>query len=252
VKQASSHVKKMECLDLPPLVKKTLYVSLSPSQDKLYQAMKKHLVAEYEGGHCVARLAITKLIRLQEIVSGFITVENNNSKTKENFKNNPRAEALKELLIDITPQAKVAIWSVFKKNYETIRQVCASLDLRMVEVNGELSHKKKFEAVEEFTNNPAVRVFSGHPGSGGIGINLVSASYSIFYSRGFSLEYDVQAEARTHRAGSERHEKVTRIDLVAPGTIDEIISEKLRAKQRIGEEILGELIEELKGEQRGV
>lgn len=85
----------------------------------------------------------------------------------------------------------------------------------------------------------------GHPGSGGIGINMVIASYSIFYSRNFSLEQDLQAEARNHRGGSEIHAKVTRINLIAKGTIDEIVADALKNKVQIGENILNKIAMEV-------
>ena len=248
VKETAAHAKKEECLDLPPLVRKPIYMDLSAKQLKAYQALKKNFIAEVEGGHCVARLAITKALRLQEIVSGYITTESSEGERKNSFKDNPRAEALRELLSELTPHSKVLVWAVFKKNYETIRQVCAQIGVRYVEIHGEVSSKNRDLALDEFNNVDDVRVFIGHPGSGGIGINLVSASYSIFYSRGFSLEYDIQAEARNYRAGAEVHSKITRIDLVAPNTIDEFILKKLKDKQEIGDKILGDLITQLKEE----
>jgi SNF2 family DNA or RNA helicase len=66
----------------------------------------------------------------------------------------------------------------------------------------------------------------------------VEASYAIYYSKGFKLEHDLQSEARNHRGGSEMHDKVTRIDIVAKGTIDELITESLEKKQNIAERIL--------------
>jgi SNF2 family DNA or RNA helicase len=74
--------------------------------------------------------------------------------------------------------------------------------------------------------------------SGGIGINLVEASYSVFYSKNFSLEQDIQAEGRNYRGGSEQHAKITRIDLVSPGTIDELVLKALREKQKMSDLIL--------------
>ena len=82
-------------------------------------------------------------------------------------------------------------------------------------------------------------------GSGGIGINLVAASYAIFYSRSFSLEHDLQAEARNYRGGSERHTKITRIDIVARDTIDEHIQKALSDKQNISETLLKEIGHEM-------
>jgi len=61
----------------------------------------------------------------------------------------------------------------------------------------------------------------------------------VYYSRGYNLEHDIQSEARNYRGGSEVHKKVTRIDIVAPGTIDEIVLEALANKISNAEKILG-------------
>jgi SNF2 family DNA or RNA helicase len=74
--------------------------------------------------------------------------------------------------------------------------------------------------------------------AGGVGINLVEASYSIYYSKSFSLEDDLQSEARNYRGGSQMHHRVTRIDLVARGTIDELITSSLANKQDVSQTIL--------------
>jgi SNF2 family DNA or RNA helicase len=155
-------------------------------------------------------------------------------------------EALSELLSELTPHSKVLVWSVWRENYAQIRAVCERLGLKFVEVNGAVSERDRVAAVEAFNTDPTIRVFSGHPGSAGIGINLVSASYSIFYSRNFSLEQSLQAEARNHRGGSEIHEKITRIDLVCEGTIDELITEKLNTKQAISDTLLRDWVSEEK------
>lgn len=251
----SMTVKKDECLTLPPLVRQEIYVELSPKQEKAYQEMKTHFLTFVDGKAAKANIALTKLLKLQQIISGFIPVLDEDEKQVVKtvnipfeLKHNPRAQALMELLQEITPHEKVIVWAVFRENYKLIREVCDEIKVPFVEVHGSIPDKKKMEAVDRFNDDPTTRVFIGHPGSGGIGINLVSASYSIFYSRGYSLEYDLQAEARNHRGGSEIHKKVTRIDLVAKDTVDEIITKKLQEKQRISDAILLDIIEELKNE----
>jgi SNF2 family DNA or RNA helicase len=154
------------------------------------------------------------------------------------FTDNPRAQALSDILEDLTPHHKVIVWAVFKENYKQIREVLERLKLSYVEVHGEVSQKEKLNGVDKFNTDPTCRVFLGHPASGGIGINLVSASISVFYSRNFSLENDIQAEARNYRSGSEQHKKITRIDLVTPDTIDEEVLEALSQKKQIGESVL--------------
>jgi len=214
-------------------------------QAQIYREMKRDFIAYIEDQACVASLAITKALRLQQIVSGYVAVETMDGRKQIRLKDNPRAVALTGLLEEITTHSKVIVWAVFKENYQIIREVCDDLGVKYVELHGEVTQKKREEAVEAFNNSSDISVCIGHPGSGGIGINLTSASYSIFYSRGFSLEHDLQAEARNHRGGSEIHDKITRIDLVCPGTIDELILDKLASKQAINEKIVKEIAAKL-------
>lgn len=236
-------VTKAEALDLPPLVNQTRYVELSPEQARLYNQMKEEYVAFLGSDSCVGDLAITRALRLQQIVSGYLPTESGERKHLAN----PRLEALRELLEELTPGHKVIVWSVFHENYAQIRSLCDTLKVRYVEVHGGITAKDKDRAVDVFTHDPGCRVLIGNQAAGGIGINLVAASYSIFYSRNFNYVDDAQAEARNHRGGSKEagHEKITRIDLVAPGTIDEIVLTSLARKENISEELLKSLKDKL-------
>lgn len=252
ISKSSMVAKKAECLDLPPLIKKKVFIDLSPEQKRMYTQMKKDFIAYLQGQQAaVANIAITKALRLQQIVSGFVKLEDD---TTHVFKDNPRKDALKELLENMHAQHKIIVWAVFRDNYRDIRDVCDALKIKYVEVHGDVGNKDKYNNVDLFNNDPTVRVLLGHPGSGGIGINLVSSDISIFYSRNFSLEQDLQAEARNYRGGSERHEKVTRIDLVTKETIDEQVIEALANKVSIGDKILQEMIlkENKQGELGGI
>lgn len=250
----SARATKQECLDLPPLVTQNIYVELNPLQKRLYNSMKNDFIAYIDDKACVATLAITKGLRMMQIASGFINVEEEHlglSRKNIQLADNPRAKALEELLTEITVHSKVLVWAVFKENYDTIRAVCKAVGVNFVEVHGDVSAAQKEINVKTFNEDPACRVLIGHPASGGIGINLVAASYSIFYSRNFSLEQDLQAEARNHRGGSEIHTKITRINIVAKDTIDELITDALAKKQTISDTILKKLILNKEGIQDG-
>lgn len=243
LKTISMHVKKEDCMDLPPLVSVPITVGMTKEQERMYKEMKEQFVTYIGDKAAVADLAITKALRLQQIVSGFVKLEDG---TVLKFKNHPRREALKQLLADMTPDHKVIVWATFKENYNDIREVCKELGIEYSEVHGDVDEKDRVPNVDRFNNDPNCRVIFGHPGSGGIGINLVVSDISVFYSRGFSLEHDLQAEARNYRGGSEIHEKVTRYDLYSPGTIDEIVMGKLSNKIDVGNKILREIAKELK------
>ena len=51
-------------------------------------------------------------------------------------------------------------------------------------------------------------------------------------------EKNLQAEARNYRGGSEKHSKITRLDIVAKGTIDELVLVALQEKQDVSEVVL--------------
>lgn len=244
MQRCAMRVEKKDCLDLPPMVYKTHLVPMSKEQQTLYDEMKKDFIAFVNDKACVATMALTKGLRLMQIASGYLkVVDIEGNESEHEIEENPKLEALEHYLSELTPHHKVLVWCVFKKNYEQIRKVCEKLKVKYVEVHGEISGPNKQKAVDSFNADKDVRVFIGHPGSGGIGINLVSASYSIFYSRTFSLEQSIQAEARNYRGGSKEagHDKITRIDLVAEKSIEEEIVKSLNNKQEISFHVLKDL-----------
>lgn len=232
------YAKKSECLDLPPLVRETIEVELGKEQFKLYKQMLNDYVAflqdaeTKESKAVVAELAITKALRLRQILSGFIKTDKGEEILLEDC---PRADALEELLEDLTPNHKIIVWACFKQDYIRIRGICERLGVKYAELHGEIKDK---DAELEKWVKPECRVMLANQGAGGIGINLIESDVSIYYSKSFSLEHDLQSEARNYRSGSEIFDKVTRIDLVVEGTLDSVITEALMLKQDIGEKIL--------------
>lgn len=234
-------VTKEECLDLPPLVNQVLRVGMTPEQTRLYNEMKKDLITFMNDKAVMASIVLTKALRLMQIASGYArTVDNEDL----SFEKTPKMDALYELLEQLTPNHKVIVWAVFKENYRAIRLVCEALGVKYVEVHGD-AKGNVYKNVEAFNTDPSVRVFIGHPRSGGIGINLVASDYSIFFSRNFSLEDKLQSEARNHRGGSEIHKKITHIDLVCEGTIEEEVQKKLANKIEVSEKILQDTLFEV-------
>jgi SNF2 family DNA or RNA helicase len=252
----ASRVEKSQCFDLPEL-NIPVKVGMSPTQARLYKEMKNDLITFLDSKACVATLAITKALRLMQITSGFLAVEQSHEESladpegigqtqTRTLEATPKIQALKELLDELCVEQgrAVLIWATWRHNYEQIREVCKSLGLKHVEVHGGISDAKKREAVAAFQTDSSVKVFLGHPGSGGIGINLVRASHSIFYSRTFSLEHYLQARSRNHRAGAigEGHKAITHYHLVCEGTIDELVVEKLAGKIEISDKMLTEML----------
>lgn len=240
IADTSIFVEKAKCLDLPDHIKIVIKTELSPGQAKAYKDLAKDFITYVGSRACVARMALTKALRLMQVASGFVALEgdDDNEASVSAFCDNPKDTALRDLLEDLAPTGKIIVWASFKHNYKSIRAVCEKLELPHVEVTGDISTKGKDEAVTKFRDDPKIKVLIGNPSAGGIGVNLIAAKYCIYYSRTFSLEHDLQSEARNYRGGSEIHDKVTRYDLVAENTIDETIAAKLASKQAISDSVI--------------
>jgi len=231
---------KEECLDLPPLIKETLDIALSPEQARLYKEMKRDFITWVESKKTepqavVATIALTKALRLMQIVCGFVTTEEGELIDLGMI---PRLEATKDLLEQLTPNHKVIVWCSFKHNYKQLGDICEKLKIGHVFLTGDQNAAGKQESMDAFERQDEIRCIIANRRAGGIGVNLVSASYSIVYSRNFSLGEEKQSEARNHRGGSERHDKITKIELITRGTVDETVGIALEGKQKLSDMIL--------------
>lgn len=229
--------RKEDCLTLPPFIKKRIEVEMTPEQEKAYRQMEKQFITYMKDDSAVtAELAITKTLRMRQILSGF--AKDAEDKIHQ-FYDFPRMEALKDLLQDIAYAEKVIVWSEFRENYSQIAVTVQNLKLGYKLLVGGMTENEREDAIKSFRTDPTVRVLIANPGAGGIGVNLVQASHMIYYSRSPSLEHDIQSEARAYRGGSEMHEKITRWDIVCPNTLDDVILKALEEKQRVGDVIVG-------------
>jgi SNF2 family DNA or RNA helicase len=78
----------------------------------------------------------------------------------------------------------------------------------------------------------------GNPSTGGYGLNLVKASYVVYYSNSYNLEVREQSEDRAHRIGQDKNVLV--IDLIVKDSIDEMIISSLKNKITLSAKTLGE------------
>lgn len=235
IEPISARAEKSECLDLPPLIRQRVDCELSDEAADVYRRLEKEFVSTLGQSQVITDLEITKGLRLQQIVSGYCPDETG---AIHEFKPNHRLDALRDLLEGITGSHKVLVWAVFRENFVQIERLLSALKIPYVSVHGGVPPAEQRAAIVRFEEDARLRVFVGHPRSAGIGVNLTAASYSIWYSRNFSLEDDLQAEARNYRGGSEKHSSIVRIDLSTPGTIDQVILEALGSKQSLADAIL--------------
>tara|TARA_R110000851_G_scaffold48812_1_gene117768 strand:- start:205 stop:1566 length:1362 start_codon:yes stop_codon:yes gene_type:complete len=232
----SSRVLKVDCLDLPPKVYIKREVSLTMEQAKLYVQMQKLALAKLESGELVTTASVlTQIMRLQQICCGHLQPDEGEIQPI-------KSNRLNELL-DLTEefQGKAIIWATYTHD---IQQVAYALRDRfgpesVATYYGATPQDERQSIVEQFQDPESpLKFFVGQPKTGGYGITLTEATTVIYYSNSYDLEIRLQSEDRAHRIGQKN--KVTYIDLVSPGTIDEKILEALRNKIDIAGKVLGE------------
>jgi len=106
---------------------------------------------------------------------------------------------LRDVLEDIADEA-VVVFCRFPKDLEAVNRVADETARRSLELSGRMDELKRWQAGE----TPALAV---QIDSGGVGVDLRRARYSIYYSPGFSLGSYEQSLTRIHRPGAGRLRK---------------------------------------------
>jgi SNF2 family DNA or RNA helicase len=232
-------VTKDECLDLPEKIYLRRDVELSAEQKKAYEQMKLMALAVLDQGLVSTNNALTQLMRLHQIVCGYVKLDDG----QELVLPNNRISELMDLLSESS--GKVIIWANYRRNIEDIK-LAIQKEYGMTSVAtyyGDTPTEERQDIVDKFSDPESeLRFFVGNPTTGGYGLTLVSSHTVVYYSNSFDLEKRLQSEDRAHRIGQK--EKVTYIDLIASSTVDEHIVKALRSKIDIASAVLGE---ELKG-----
>ena len=236
----SSRVLKKDCLDLPDKIYLTRNIELTPEQAKAYKEMKDYAITqlydEEKGGQQVSATSVlTKMLRLHQLSCGFMTTDD-----KENIEiKSKRLDELMNILDEV--EGKTIIWANYRHDIHRILEAIrkAHGDDSVCAYYGDVNDFDRRLYLKQFQDlKSPLRFIVGNTQTGGYGINLTAASSVIYYSNNFDLEKRLQSEDRAHRIGQVN--KVTYIDIVCKGTVDEKIVKSLLAKQNIAAEVLGE------------
>ncbi len=235
VEQHSYRVLKEDCLDLPDKVYEKRFVSLTPEQVKAYEEMRRFNMTELEGETMTSLSSLTALIRLHQISCGHIALDSGETKALKSNRMNELLNVLDEV------EGKVIIWASYRFDLKHIEETLKNKfgDESTASYFGDTKDKDRQNIVERFQDkNSKLKYFVGNPSTGGYGLTLTAAHTVIYYSNTYDLEKRMQSEDRAHRIGQVN--KVTYIDLISEGTVDEKIVQSLRSKIDIASAVMGE------------
>lgn len=216
---------KKDCLDLPDKIHTKREIDLTEEQQRIYKQLAEDFYAEVDGGEIDAALAIVRLMRMQQVLSGFLPNEDGEIVEIPS----KRIDVLKDVVEEA--QGKIIIWARFR---EDIRRIAKAFP-DAVTYYGDTSKSDRADAIEKFVRGDC-RIFIGNPTAAGTGLNLAVAQTVIYYSNDFNADTRWQSEDRAHRIGMSG--PVTYIDFISPGTIDEHIVKALRNKKNIADVVM--------------
>ena len=236
VKTFSYRVLKKECLDLPDKVYQKREVELTAEQKKVYKELKENAIAELDSQELVSVTSVlTQILRLHQVVCGFVR---NDSGDEVEVKSN-RLDELINILEEV--QGKTIIWANYQYDIKRILKTLHNITGvdSVATYYGGTPDEERQEVIRRFQDpDSELKYLISNTQTGGYGITLTEASNVIYYSNNYDLEKRLQSEDRAHRIGQTN--KVTYIDLVAKGTVDEKIVKALRNKLDLAQEVLGD------------
>jgi|TARA_X000001388_G_scaffold29965_4_gene21313 SNF2 family DNA or RNA helicase len=234
LRQFSYRVLKKDALDLPDQVWMKRIVPMTTEQLDAYMQMKRTALVQLKQETLTTTSVLAQMIRLHQIVCGHMATDDGKILSLPNNR-------VKELCAILEEHGdKAIIWANYRHDIQEIEKTLLKKygPRSVVTYYGDTPQNIRQENIRRFQEDEDTQFFIGQPMTGGRGITLTAASLAVFYSNNYDLEIREQAEARNHRIGTE--DKVTYIDLVSTGTVDEKIIYSLRNKINLATSVLAE------------
>jgi SNF2 family DNA or RNA helicase len=222
--------------NLPPLVKKLIPVEMMPHEYSLYKAAERDFLAWLDNEPSANVTSVLgALSGLRKLVNVRWDVETNAEglEVSGSDRGSGKGHMLMHLLETMVQNkpVKCIVWVAYRDNADNFRRKLERAGYGVARLIGGGTSKQKDQTIADFRDNPEKQILIATPGAAGTGLNLQFANIMIYHGRDYSLGNDIQSEGRAYRKGSEIHDKVYRLDLYYPNTIDEVIMAALQSKK---------------------
>ena len=213
---------------LPPTIR---HVEIPAADRRTLDALERDFIAECGTGTVVVQNILGKILRQQQITSGFCTVvDGPGEEPREEQLNNAKGERLLEEFEDISPRAPVVVFCVFRHDLDIVAACAKKAKRDIFEVSGRVKQLDEWRAKAETGAVLAVQIQAGNEG-----IDLTLANHAIYFSLPHSLAQYEQSKARLYRPGQER--PVNFVHYVVPDSIDALMYESLVRKRNLIDDI---------------
>jgi len=226
---------KKDCLDLPEQVYIKHRVNMTPEQEAAYKTMREEFYAEIGNNEVTATIALTQMLRLQQIVGGYMT---DGDKIIEIIPPERNPKLLDALDIIENAPGQVVVWCRFIPEIKAMARLLTANGISFHEFHGGVPERERIRIRKDFFKGDR-KVLLGNTDTGGIGIDEFKVADTVIHvSNSFDTEKRQQADDRNHRIGSEIHERITYYDVICPGTVDVKLVATLRSNRKVSDQIM--------------
>lgn len=226
-------VESRDVLDLPDERHITRTCKLGPKAEQAYKELEANFIAKVLEGEISVTNALTKLLRLQQMTSGFARLDDTEDEEGKTIRiDSAKQELLADMLEDLDRGAPILVVCRFVHDLDAIKEVALAQKRSYAELSGRLKQT-------DYWRNGEADLLAVQINAGAEGVNLTRSHHSFQYSLGFSLAKYKQWLARTMRPGQKWD--VSYYHLLADKTVDQKVYKALDSKQEVVTSILGDL-----------
>lgn len=236
-------VLKSEALDLPDKTFQRVPVQLSPKTRDAYERMAEDMVAEIEEYvaeaeakgvpfAAMATIILTKLLRLCQLTSGFITDTEGNVRRVSTEKRDIAIDLIENL---VEQGEKTVVFYRFNQELIDLSAELGKKGIKFRVIDGKAKPQDRTRFQIEFQNSTEPMVLLCQLAVS-LGQDFTAANTAIFYALDYSLEHFIQSQDRVHRVGQSR--PVTYLMLQATRSIDLDVYRTLRDNKSIADMLL--------------
>lgn len=234
--------KALVLTQLPPKIRQTRLVEMTPKQKKAYDEVQSRLLTRLaDGTILVAKSDLSAQIRLLQLASSYCTVDDNGFPEDPTrwtvllSEPSPKVDELMVVLEELGDRS-VVIAAEQRKLIELAARRLEKAGISYGLITGAVDAYDRQQALDAFQRGE-LRVLLFTLKAGGTGLTMTAADTIVFLQRSWSMIDNKQGEDRVHRIGSEKHQSINVIDIVTQDTVEETQIMRLYEKSRRLEEI---------------
>jgi SNF2 family DNA or RNA helicase len=238
--------------ELPPKVYTERVVTLPADARRAYDEMHRDMLALLDNGQQLPAFDVLARLRSLlalansacdvEIVHG-PDVDETTGLPKIHVHVHPREPSWKiDELVSVLDEREGRQSLVFAPSSQLIKLAGARLakgGYRVGYITGDETQARRTRTIAAFQAGE-LDTLCCTTGAGGVGITMTAASVVVFLQRPWAYVEATQAEDRAHRIGSEVHDSIEVVDIIAADTVDSRVREVLTGKADATAELLAD------------